>query len=75
MHTVDVVVRSWLNSDGYECEGKTFLWSDHAGLRKQVAGRKINWIRGKNTFAGEPVSEKFFNRMKEGYENDQAGEN
>lgn len=64
---VDVIVRSWLNYDGYICEGKTFKLDKIKELKELVAGREINWIKGQNTFAGKPVSDRFAKDMKELY--------
>lgn len=60
---VDVVVRSWLNCDGYECEGKSYKLDQIEQLKEAIAGREINWIRGKNTFTGNLVSDKFMETM------------
>ena len=64
---VDVIIRSWLSYDGYECCGKTFKLDKIKELKELVAGREINWIKGQNTFAGKPVSDRFAKDMKELY--------
>ena len=60
---VEVIVRSWLNFDGYECEGKNFVRTEIDKLKEQVAGREIVWIKGRNTFMGGTFSDKFFASM------------
>ena len=67
MASVDVTIMSRLNVDCFVCEGKDFIWSDTKGLKDFVGDREINWIRGKNVFTSEPVSNTYFNRMKERY--------
>lgn len=66
-NTVEIEVTSHLSCDGYDCEGKTFYRTEIAELKEQVAGRDIIWVRGRNVFAGTPVSEKFFNSMVNRY--------
>jgi len=60
---VEVIVRSWVNFDGYECEGKQFVRTEVGKLKEQVAGREVVWTKGRNTFAGRTVSDKFLARM------------
>lgn len=66
--TVDVTIMSRLNVDCFVCEGKDFIWSDTKGLKEFVGDREVNWVRGRNVFTGEPVSDTYFNSMKERYE-------
>ena len=65
---VNVVVRSYLNFDGFECEGETYKLPEITKLKTRVAGREINWIKGKNTFTGKIISDKFFASMISLYE-------
>ena len=60
---VDIIVRSWLNFDGYECCGRSFNLSQIDELKEMVAGKVINWYKGKNTFTGELVSDDFMSDM------------
>ena len=60
---VDIIVRSWINFDGYECCGKSFNLSQIDELKEMVAGKVINWYKGKNTFTGELVSDDFMLNM------------
>lgn len=64
---VEVIVRSWLNYDGYECEGKSFVRTEVGKLKEQIAGREIVWVKGRNTFAGGTISDKFFASMITNY--------
>ena len=61
---VDVTIRSWLNHDGYECEGRGYKMDELSELKSIIGDRPVNWCRGKNTFAGKPVSDKFMQDMK-----------
>ncbi len=61
---VDVTIRSWLNYDGYECEGHGYKMDELSELKSVIGDRPVNWCRGKNTFAGKPVSNKFMQDMK-----------
>ena len=65
--TVEIEVTSHLSFDSYDCEGRSFYWTQVDELKEQVAGRKITWIRGKNVFKGTPVSDDFFNSMVNKY--------
>ena len=62
---IDIKVRSWLNHDGYEVDGRAYRLDQIDELKEIIGDREINWIRGKNTFTGEPVSDKFMQNMKE----------
>ena len=61
----EVVIRSFLNADGYEFEGKTYILGTPQvqELRDKLRGQKVKFVSGKNTFTGEPVSDKFVARM------------
>lgn len=60
--SIDVTVRSWLNYDGYELSsGKTFKLDEIDKLREEIKDYgEIHWHKGKNTFSGNIISDKFF---------------
>ena len=60
---IDVIVRSWISYDGFEVNGKPYRLDQIDKLKEVIGNQKINWIRGKNTFTGKPVSDKFMQRM------------
>lgn len=60
---VTVVVNSWLNYDGFEYEGKSYKLDQLNELERQIAGREIVWVKGRNTFMGGTISDKFFASM------------
>lgn len=60
---VVVTVKSWLNYDGFECDGKSYKLDQLNELAEQVAGREIVWAKGRNTFMGGTISDKFFASM------------
>lgn len=60
---IDVIVRSWINYDGFEVNGKSYRLDQIDKLREVIGDQKINWIRGKNTFTGKPVSDEFMQSM------------
>ena len=64
---VEVTVRSWLSYDGYECEGKSYIRTEVKELVKQIAGREIVWVKGRNTFAGGTINDRFFASMIANY--------
>lgn len=70
MEYVEVVIRSWLNFDGYECEGHGYKLDEIDKLKEVVGDREIVWLKGKNTFTGNIVGDKFVEQMKERYYND-----
>lgn len=63
----DVIIGSGINSDYYEYKGTRYTPgpSGRRNLAKDLAGKKPNFIKGKNTFKKELVSDEFFNQMKD----------
>ena len=65
---MEIKVVSGLNCDGYEMNGKFYPFSELKDLVEQIdfhAYNEICWVKGKNVFAGKPVSDKFFEMMKD----------
>ena len=60
---VDITVRSFISFDGYEFCGEAYSLGEIEKLKEKVAGRMINWHKGKNTFTGELVSDEFMLSM------------
>jgi len=58
-----ITVRSWLNADGFECDGKCYYLDKVDKLKEYVNGEDIVWEKGKNTFSGKIISDKFFESM------------
>ena len=59
--SIDVTVRSWLNYDGFECNGKTDKLDEIDKLREEIEDYgMVCWHKGKNTFTGKIISDKFF---------------
>lgn len=46
----------------------TFALTEAGRLKERVAGRAVNWVKGKNVFKGEPMTEEKFRAMVAHYE-------
>ena len=66
-NTVKVYVRSFLSCDGYECKGQMIPCYHLDELKSLVGDDIIIWEKGKNTFAGDLVSDEFMDRMIKHY--------
>ena len=65
---MEIKVVSRLNYDGYEMNGKDYgIWEVDSLAREldldDIAD--IVWVKGRNTFTGKEVSDKFLARMQE----------
>lgn len=63
---MEIKVVSHLNYDGYYLNGTFYTLGDIDALVEQIdSPENIVWVKGNNTFTGNPVGDKFFERMKE----------
>lgn len=46
----------------------TFALVEAGRLKERVAGRTVNWVKGKNVFEGIPMTDKKFHAMITHYE-------
>ena len=46
----------------------TYGLAEAAPLKARVAGQEVRWVRGKNVFRGEPMSDEKFQSMIAHYE-------
>lgn len=61
---ITVTIRSWLNFDGFDCNGKSYRLDELDKLKEVIGNQEVNFVRGKNTFTGKPVSDKFYESMR-----------
>ena len=67
-NTIDVIITSHLNFDGFDIGNKSYKLDQLDALRSEIGNRKINWVRGVNIFANrKPVSDKFMQLMIDRY--------
>lgn len=77
---VKVSVHAGLSHDFYECDGKTFWCTEIYRLKKHIAGREIEWVKGEKTSLTDsgvltqcPVSDIFLNAAIEAFETFKEG--
>lgn len=46
----------------------TYGLTEAAALKARVAGQTVRWVKGKNVFRGEPMSDEKFQEMIANYE-------
>ena len=59
-----VEIKSSLNVDGYVINGRFYPWNKIDEIKEMIGDNDVTFIKGRNVFRGEPVSDIFFESMK-----------
>lgn len=63
---MEIIVVSHLNCDGYEVDGKFYYFGEADKVAERIdLDDDVVWVKGRNVFTGNLVSDRFFETMKD----------